>query len=116
MTALRFALVAAAMGLAAAHDMGLPVNPRLGVPGFPDCRNPRLAAGEVMTVEEAAMAIECAQKEAPNDAIRIGTVGDSITAGVHSTGEGTIAPPRELLNVTLALQSLDVPCNSTVAR
>lgn len=74
--------------LCAAHGPGQgPINPLLGVPGFPDCTNPRLVAGEDMSVEEAAMALECAQKPALfDDTIRIGCVGDSITAGVHSTG------------------------------
>ena len=31
------ALAASLPALAAAHSMGLPINPALGVPGFPDC-------------------------------------------------------------------------------
>jgi len=89
MVALPLKLVLLALAsLAAAHDMGLPVNPALGVPGFPDCRNPRVEAGEVMTsLLEADAALVCGQRAAPNDAIRVGTIGDSITAGVHSSGE-----------------------------
>merc|ERR1711907_144086 len=37
---------------ATAHELGLPVNPELGVPGFPDCT--RLTPGKNMTVEHAA--------------------------------------------------------------
>jgi hypothetical protein len=59
-------------------------NPALGVPGFPNCIHPNSPVGK--TVEQNAMEIQCAQKDAPSDVIKIGTVGDSITAGVHSTG------------------------------
>lgn len=60
-----------------------PINPMLWVPGFPDCVRAHPEIG--MTVEEAAMDLICTQK-GPEDAIKIGCVGDSITAGVHSTG------------------------------
>jgi len=65
------------------HGMG-PVNPELGVPGFPDCIRARPELK--LSVEEAADDLICAQKVAPHAAIRIGTIGDSITAGVHSSG------------------------------
>jgi lysophospholipase L1-like esterase len=39
-----------------------------------------------MDVDAAAHDLVCAQKAAPEDAIRIACVGDSITAGVHSSG------------------------------
>ena len=60
------------------------MNPALGVPGFPDCRidGDAVAAGAA-----PELALSCAQK--PKDfggQIAIGTIGDSITAGVHSTG------------------------------
>jgi len=58
-------------------------NPALGVPGFPDCV--RAHPDVDMTVEEAANDLVCEQKGSA-DAIKIGCVGDSITAGVHSTG------------------------------
>ena len=32
------------------------------------------------------MEIQCHQKESPQDTIKIGCIGDSITAGVHSSG------------------------------
>lgn len=67
-----------------AHDITLPINPELGVPGFPDCTNPNLSSNS--TVEEAASALICSQKSTPDGVIRIGTIGDSITAGVHSSG------------------------------
>jgi len=65
-----------------AHD-GLPINPALGVPGFPDCVNPSISKGSPL--EQAIHELACTQK-GTDDQIKIGTVGDSITAGVHSTG------------------------------
>jgi lysophospholipase L1-like esterase len=66
------------------HDNGFPINPALGVPGFPDCVRARPSLA--LNVEDAANDLICAQKEAPKDAIKIGCIGDSITAGVHSSG------------------------------
>jgi hypothetical protein len=64
----QFALLAAS---ALSHgDEELPINPALGVPGFPDCIRPATAVGT--TVEEAAMELQCSQKAAPDGAIRIG--------------------------------------------
>lgn len=69
--------------LVSAHGDDFPINPDLGVPGFPDCvrSHPDLKLG----VEEAADDLVCMQKDAPG-AIRIGMIGDSITAGVCSSG------------------------------
>lgn len=70
--------------MATAHDYNLPINPELGVPGFPDCVQKH---NQNASVAEAALTLECAQKKtARDDVIRIGCIGDSITAGVHSTG------------------------------
>jgi len=77
----------------AAHQDSLPINPALGVPGYPDCVRTR--AGVELTVEEAADDLMCAQKQAPATAIKIGCVGDSITAGVHSSG-GIHPYPQQL--------------------
>jgi len=76
-----------------AHDDTLPINPMLGVPGFPHCvrRNPSIN----MTVEEAALDLVCTQREAPAAAIKIAAVGDSITAGVCSSG-GDHPYPQQL--------------------
>ena len=41
------------LAAATAHDDGMPINPALGVPGFPDCT--RLNPTIDMTVGEAAM-------------------------------------------------------------
>ena len=48
-----------------------------------------------MMVEEAADDLVCAQKAAPATAVKIGCVGDSITAGVHSSG-GIHPYPQQL--------------------
>jgi len=83
-------------GFALSHpsgDISLPINEKLGVPGFPDCdrANPSLN----LTVREAANDLICHQNEGPSDAIQIATVGDSITAGVCSTG-GNAPYPAQL--------------------
>jgi lysophospholipase L1-like esterase len=76
-----------------AHDDDFPINAELGVPGFPDCKrgHPELE----LDVEGAADDLVCSQKEAPNDAIKIGCIGDSITAGVCSSG-GDHPYPQQL--------------------
>lgn len=70
-----------------AHD-GLPVNPALGVPGFPDCvqTNPHFRVATDMDVDRNAHTLRCAPRPARTDQIRVACVGDSITAGVHSSG------------------------------
>jgi lysophospholipase L1-like esterase len=77
----------------AAHDEDLPVNPLLGVPGFPDCV--RAHPDEEFDVAEAANDLVCHQNSASQDTIRIGMVGDSITAGVCSSG-GDHPYPKQL--------------------
>ena len=67
-----------------AHDNNLPINPILGVPGFPNCK--RIHPNVRMTVKEAAEDLYCEQKESKGNSIKIGCIGDSITAGVHSSG------------------------------
>lgn len=71
--------------LAGAHGHGdMQVNPLLGVPGFPDCEraHPELQ----LSVEEAAQDLICGPRDAPATALKIACVGDSITAGVRSSG------------------------------
>ena len=70
---------------AAAHGdpKDWPINPALGVAGFPDCT--RVHPELNLTMEEASFDLKCEQK-GPPDSIKIACVGDSITAGVHSTG------------------------------
>ena len=58
-----------------------PINPKLGVSGFPDCvrRNP----GATLSMDEAGMDLVCAAKPSAPEAVKIATIGDSITAGVR---------------------------------
>lgn len=79
--------------VALAHDASFPINPELGVPGFPNCK--RAHPEQLLGVEEAAKDLVCAQKDAPANAIRIGMIGDSITAGVCSSG-GNHPYPQQL--------------------
>jgi len=76
-----------------AHNLTLPINEALGVPGFPHCtrRHPNLS----LPVEQAADDLSCAQRRAPRDAIKIACIGDSITAGVCSSG-GDSPYPQQL--------------------
>ena len=59
-------LLAAAVG----HGENLPVNPALGVPGYPDCTraNPHLDLG----VEAAAADLVCRQRSRNATSIKIG--------------------------------------------
>ena len=88
-------LLTLAAPCADAHGWQLPINPALGVPGYPDCRRPA-RLGTATSVELAAMELECFQRGAGSSAIKIGCVGDSITAGVHSSNRGTMAYPAQL--------------------
>ena len=60
----------------------LPVNPLLGVPGFPNCVRDEKAIARGVHPE---FAMTCWQAGTA-DQIKVGTIGDSIAAGVHSTG------------------------------
>ena len=88
----RFIAVLIIVGAVNAHDDGLPINPALKVPGYPDCVRPDWATGA--TVDEAAQELQCFQKGADDDSIKIGCVGDSITAGVCSTGGNHTYPAQ----------------------
>jgi lysophospholipase L1-like esterase len=80
------AIAASALAAAChAHDASMPINADLGVPGYPDCVNPSLDLAN-LSVERAAQQLVCSQRQAPEAAIKIGCIGDSITAGVHSSG------------------------------
>eukprot|EP00931_Biecheleriopsis_adriatica_P057563 TRINITY_DN34163_c0_g1_i1.p1 TRINITY_DN34163_c0_g1~~TRINITY_DN34163_c0_g1_i1.p1 ORF type:complete len:318 (-),score=53.79 TRINITY_DN34163_c0_g1_i1:181-1134(-) len=75
-----------------AHDHSLPVNVELGVPGFPDCR--RSQPEKQLSVAEAAADLVCSQRAAFADSIKIACVGDSITAGVHSSSASNTYPAQ----------------------
>ena len=55
--------LALAVARADAHGRPLPINPALGVPGYPDCRRPA-SLGPPTSVETAAMELECFQRGA----------------------------------------------------
>jgi lysophospholipase L1-like esterase len=96
---LAVAAAASVMCPVAAHGDGaaetMPINLRLGVPGFPDCE--RVHQGTGLRVEQAAMDLVCTQRQQATNAsaVKIGCVGDSITAGVHSSG-GIHPYPQQL--------------------
>ena len=75
-----------------AHDHMGPVNPALGTHGYPDCHQPH--AFDVNDVAANQLSMRCAQVGAPST-IKIGCVGDSITAGAHSSGP-TMTYPAQL--------------------
>ena len=78
------------------HGNNLPINPELGVPGYPSCI--RLHPELNLNVEDSAKDLFCSQtdsKQASEDTIKIGCIGDSITAGVHSSG-GVHPYPQQL--------------------
>ena len=80
------------------HDMNLPVNAKLGVPGFPDCN--RLHPSIRLSVKEAAKDLYCGQRGKSHvGTTRIACVGDSITAGVHSTGGNHTYPGQLQLSL-----------------
>ena len=69
--------------LASAHGP-MPINSKLGVPGFPDCVQPAAITNDV---DANAHTLVCKQNEKDSDdQIAVGCIGDSITAGVHSSG------------------------------
>jgi len=80
----------------AAHDM-LPVNPELGVPGFPDCVQPVAALrGNTTDVKASANSLICAQRTKDFGGQKsVACVGDSITAGVHAS-EADFTYPAQL--------------------
>jgi len=73
------------------HGGMLPINPLLGVPGYPDCtRSTPVKPVDLVTdevLEARNQELKCFQQPKDFEAqISIGCVGDSITAGVHSSG------------------------------
>lgn len=78
---------------ARAHDQRLPINKELGVPGFPDCQ--RQQPQKALSVKDAAEDLVCMQRSAFADSVKVACVGDSITAGVHSSS-GTNTYPAQL--------------------
>lgn len=94
--ALTMALLAAAVSAHLyANDlagMGA-INPALGTHGFPDCYQP--GPFNMADIEKNQMTMVCEQRGKGTAALKIGTVGDSITAGAHSSG-GAYTYPAQL--------------------
>jgi hypothetical protein len=88
-------LLAATTAAASKHShVGYgPLNPVLGTHGFPDCvPGPK---GVTSDVEANQFHMVCSQRPAPATALKIACVGDSITAGAHSSG-GMHPYPQQL--------------------
>ena len=82
-----------ARGVGARPAGGGPLNPELGVPGFPDCVRRTPAAA--LSIDGASHDLVCKQRRAASaDTVRIACVGDSITAGVCSTGGNATYPAQ----------------------
>ena len=65
----------------------MPINSKLGVPGFPNCVQPAAITDDV---DANAHTLVCKQNEKDSDdQIAVGCIGDSITAGVHSSAGTT---------------------------
>ncbi len=96
--AFSFALAACALahgggsGHRAGEHMG-PLNTALGTHGYPDCAQPR--AFKVDDVAANQFSMVCEQRHGAAGALKIGCVGDSITAGAHSSGP-TMTYPAQL--------------------
>lgn len=96
-----FAVVAGTIALAIAAAQALAhgdlpkncINLALGVRGSPDCTRIHLA--DHLLKDDAAMDLVCSQRMAPEQAIKIACIGDSITAGVCSSG-GDHSYPSQL--------------------
>ncbi len=121
---MKLAALAAAAGpaLVRSHN-GYPINPALGVPGYPDCYLPKSAAPPAdgalpLSVEETHKAMVCFQRQGKTaDAIKVATVGDSITAGVCSSGGPHTYPSQlqDLLGDGYAVTNLGA-CGSTMLK
>lgn len=73
------------------HDNMGPMNPALGVHGYPDCVQPGPISDDV---EENQKSMVCSQQGSAA-ALKIACVGDSITAGAHASNS-SMAYPQQL--------------------
>lgn len=92
---MRAVLLLGAAGAALGHGGDLPLNPDLGVPGYPDCEQtlPRHLLGSDAAANEKTL--RCAQRPKDHaDQIAIGCIGDSITAGAHSSSSAHTYPSQ----------------------
>jgi hypothetical protein len=114
---LALATLAATALCASAHN-GLPINPELGVPGYPSCTLPEGLIAADLTMEEADFAIVCNQVQGKSaTAKKVACVGDSITAGVCSSGGNHTYPAQLqiLLGDEYAVTNLGA-CGSTLLK
>ena len=81
------------------HENMGPLNPALGVHGFPDCVQPGPISSDV---EEAQQSMVCSQQGSAA-ALKIACVGDSITAGAHASN-ASMAYPQQLQRMLDASQ------------
>ena len=115
---LRTFAIAAAAAAAAAHkhrdgtDMG-PLNPVLGIHGYPDCVQPAPFGDDV---DANQLTMVCKQRGgAP---IKIACVGDSITAGAHASNASMAYPEQlqRLLDPTMYAVTNLGACGSTMQK
>ena len=83
----------AAVAASAAHEHGFTcaVNPELGTHGYPDCYQPAPVTDDLDAMQHSMV---CKQRGAGTSAIKIGTIGDSITAGACSSGGNHTYPAQ----------------------
>ena len=92
-TAAAVAVAASAAPAHHRHEGYGPLNKVLGVHGYPDCvPGPEGVSDDV---ERNQMTMRCAQKKGAATALAVACVGDSITAGAHSSGP-TMTYPAQL--------------------
>ena len=96
MKAIFLTLAATAAASKHTHTGYGPLNPVLGTHGYPDCvPGPQ---GVSSDIEANQFSMVCSQRPAPATALKIACVGDSITAGAHSSGGDHPYPqPLQLL-------------------
>lgn len=93
------------------------LNPLLGVHGYPDCVQPSNVDITKQTLEENQMSMVCAQKPATAAQIKVACVGDSITAGAHSSGSAKTYPSQlqDLIGSGYSVTNLGA-CGSTMLK
>ena len=90
-----FVIVSSRLFVVLSHDAGFPINPDLGVPGFPHCVR-RSSQIDSADIAKAAKELSCFQRSSSKkNTIKIACVGDSITAGAYSSG-GDHPYPQQL--------------------
>ena len=85
-----------------------PINPALGISGFPDCirKHPNLK----LDVPNATQDLQCNQVHRSTASIKIGCVGDSITAGVCASNSTTAYPGQLQILLDATVTYLPLRC------